>query len=89
LQDDGAWGKALGSPVTQAIHERVVDLGHKRGVVSGRKLRVDTTVAETDIHYPTDSGLLGDAVRVMTRTMKQIEREVGDVGTRLRIEPAA
>jgi IS5 family transposase len=78
------WGKALGSPVTQAIHERVVDLGHKRGVVSGRKLRVDTTVAETDIHYPTDSGLLGDAVRVMTRTMKQIEREVGDVGTRLR-----
>ncbi len=46
--------------------------------------KVTTTVAETDIHYPTDSGLLGDAVRVLTRTMKQIEREVGDVGTRLR-----
>jgi IS5 family transposase len=78
------WGKALGPKVTRAIHERVVDLGHKRGVVRGRKLRVDTTVAETDIHYPTDSGLLGDVVRVMTRTMKQIEREVGEVGTRLR-----
>ncbi len=78
------WGKALGPKVTRAIHDRVVDLGHKRGVVRGRKLRVDTTVAETDIHYPTDSGLLGDAVRVLTRTMKQIEREVGDVGTRLR-----
>ena len=78
------WGKALGPKVTRAIHERVVDLGHKRGVVRGRKLRVDTTVAETDIHYPTDSGLLGDAVRVMTRTMKQIQREVGDMGTRLR-----
>ena len=78
------WGKALGPQVTRAIHERVVDLGHKRAVVKGRKLRVDTTVAETDIHYPTDSGLLGDAVRVLTRTMKQIEREVGDVGTRLR-----
>lgn len=77
------WGKALG-PVTRAIHERVVDLGRKRGVVRGRRLRIDTTVAETDIHYPTDSGLLGDAVRVLTRTMKQIEREVGDVGTRLR-----
>ena len=61
------WGKALGPQVTRAIHERLVDLGHKRGVVRGRKLRVDTTVAETDIHYPTDSGLLGDAVRVMTR----------------------
>jgi transposase, IS5 family len=78
------WGKALGPKVTRAIHERVVDLGHKRGVVRGRKLRVDTTVTETAIHYPTDSGLMGDAVRVLTRTMKQIEREVGDVGTRLR-----
>jgi IS5 family transposase len=78
------WGKALGPKVTRAIHDRVLDLGHKRGVVRGRKLRVDTTVAETDIHYPTDSGLLGDVVRVLTRTMKQIEREVGDVGTRLR-----
>lgn len=53
-------------------------------MVRGRKLRIDTTVTETDIHYPTDSGLLGDAVRVLTRTMKRIEREVGDVGTRLR-----
>lgn len=78
------WGKALGPKATRAIHERVVNLGHKRGVVKGRKLRVDTTVAETDIHYPTDSGLLGDAVRVMTRTMKQIQREVGDIGSGLR-----
>jgi len=78
------WGKALGPEVTRAIHKRVVDLGRKRKVVSGRKLRVDTTVAETDIHYPTDSGLLGDAVRVLTRTMKRIERQAGDVGTRLR-----
>jgi len=78
------WGKALGPEITRAIHEKVLDLGHQRGVVRGRKLRVDTTVVETDIHYPTDSGLLGDVVRVLTRTMKQIEREVGDVGTRLR-----
>jgi len=78
------WGKALGSSVTRAIHEKVLDLGHKRGVVKGRKLRVDTTVVESDIHYPTDSGLLGDVVRVLTRTMKRIEREVGDRGTRLR-----
>jgi IS5 family transposase len=70
--------------VIRAIHDRVVDLGRKRRVVFGRKLRIDTTVTETDIHYPTDSGLLGDAVRVLTRTMKQIEREVEDVGTRLR-----
>jgi len=78
------WGKALGPKVIREIHNRVVGLGREKKVVRGRKMRVDTTVTETDIHYPTDSGLLGDAVRVLTRTMKQIEREVGEVGTRLR-----
>ena len=45
------WGKALGPEVTRAIHERVVNLG--------RKLRVDTTVAETDIHIPPTVGYWG------------------------------
>jgi len=45
---------------------------------------VDTTVVETDIHHPTDSSLLGDGVRVLTRTMKQITALVGAAGTRLR-----
>ena len=35
-------------------------------------MRVDTTVAETDIHYPSDGTLLGDGVRVLTRAMKKI-----------------
>jgi IS5 family transposase len=78
------WGKALGPKVIRKIHERVVALGHQAKVVRGRKLRVDTTVVETNIHYPTDSGLLGDGVRVLTRTMKSIEREVGQTGTRVR-----
>jgi len=47
-------------------------------------MRLDTTVVETHIHYPTDSTLLGDGVRVLTRVMQQIERETGKVGTRLR-----
>ena len=37
----------------------------------GRKLRVDTTVVETNIHYPTDSGLLSDSVRVLTRIIEK------------------
>jgi IS5 family transposase len=47
-------------------------------------MRVDTTVVETNIHYPTDSTLLGDGVRVLTRTMKKITKIVGAVGTKLR-----
>ena len=51
-------------------------------------MRVDTTVVETNIHYPTDSTLLGDGVRVLTRTMKQIEREAGQ-GRDAVAQPAA
>ena len=46
----------------------------------GRRMRVDTTVVETNIHYPTDSVLLGDGVRVLTRTMKQITELAGARG---------
>jgi IS5 family transposase len=78
------WGKALGPEVIRQIHEEVVEASQQTRVVWGRKLRVDTTVVETPIHYPTDSTLLGDGVRVLTRVMQQIEDETGKVGTRLR-----
>jgi IS5 family transposase len=47
-------------------------------------MRVDTTVVETNIHYPTDSSLLGDGVRVLTRAMKKVTAIAGRVGATLR-----
>ena len=48
-------------------------------------MRVDTTVVETSIHYPTDSSLLGDGVRVLTRVMKRITgRVAGKAGAKSR-----
>jgi len=47
-------------------------------------MRVDTTVVETNIHHPTDSTLLGDGVRVLTRLMKKITKIAGAAGTKLR-----
>ena len=41
--------------------------------MTGRKLRIDTTVVETNVHYPTDSSLLDDGLRVLTRTMRRIQ----------------
>ena len=52
--------------------------------MEGRRMRVDTTVVETNIHYPTDSSLLGDGVRVLIRTMKKISKIAGQAGARLR-----
>jgi transposase, IS5 family len=80
----GKLGVALGPEVVATIHQRVVAIAQERKIVAGRKLRVDTTVVETDIHFPTDSSLLGDGVRVLTRTMKQIAEVAGDMGAKLR-----
>jgi transposase, IS5 family len=79
----GRWGTALGSQVLKQVHERVVKIALEKSVIAGRRMRVDTTVVETNIHYPTDSTLLGDGVRVLTRAMKKITKIVGAVGTKL------
>ena len=80
----GRWGLALGPGCIHSIHERLVAIAREEKVVEGRRLRVDTTVTETNIHYPTDSSLLGDGVRVLTRVMKRIVTIAGEVGERIR-----
>jgi IS5 family transposase len=49
----------------------VVELARQLKVTRGRKLRSDTTAVETDIHPPSDSGLLADGVRVLSRVVKR------------------
>lgn len=67
---------ALLSPsVTKKIHERVVGLAREKGAVHGKKLRTDSTAVESNIHYPTDSTLLGDGIRVLSRGLKRIAAE--------------
>jgi IS5 family transposase len=61
----------------------MVTIARDQGVVEGRRMRVDTTVVETNVHYPTDSSLLGDGVRVLIRTMRKITKITGQTGTRL------
>src|SRR5499433_257101 len=68
--------RLLDEPVLKDLLARLVTLGHQRRVVRGRRLRVDTTVVETNIHYPTDATLLGDGVRVLTRTLRRIGERV-------------
>jgi IS5 family transposase len=80
----GRQALALGPEVIQQIHQRVVELAVENKVVQGRKMRVDTTVVETNIHYPTDSSLLGDGNRVLTRLMKKVTALAGPVGTKMR-----
>jgi transposase, IS5 family len=80
----GRQARALGPEVIKQIHRRVVELAVENKVVQGRKMRVDTTVVETNIHFPTDSSLLEDGNRVLTRLMKKVTALAGPVGTKLR-----
>ena len=80
----GRWGIALGPAVIRQVHGRLVQIAQASKVVQGRKMRVDTTVVESNIHYPTDSSLLGDGVRVLVRSMRKITALTGVVGAKLR-----
>jgi IS5 family transposase len=60
------------------LNEAVVDAIVEMRVGNVRKMREDTTVVETNIHFPTDSGLLWDVVRVQTRLVNVLREELGD-----------
>ena len=60
------------------LNAAVVDIAREKKVTKGRKMRTDTTVVEADIHYPTDSHLLYDSVKVLSRAAKKC-RELGAV----------
>ena len=67
----------LTSETLKAINELVVQAAVELGLEDGQKLRVDTTVVQTDIHHPTDSTLLWDVVRVVTRLIGQLAAALG------------
>jgi len=71
------------------LHKRVVAIAQEKKVFEGRKMRIDTDRRRNQYHYPTDSSLLGDGVRVLTRAMKRIAAIVGDAGPRCGIEVEA
>ena len=75
---------ALGPDVIAQLHRQVVEVAKRAGVTRGRRFRIDTTVVETNVHYPTDSTLLQDGVRVLTRTMQRASTALGDEPGRIR-----
>jgi IS5 family transposase len=65
------WSRLIRPETLEALNARVVQLAVRARVTSGRKLRVDATCVPTNIHHPTDSGLLVDSVRVLSRIMQR------------------
>ena len=65
------------TPATlRTINQMVIQAAVELGMEDGAKLRVDTTVVETNIHYPTDATLLWDSVRTLTRLVGSLDEEL-------------
>lgn len=53
------------------MNDRIITLAQEYHLTRGYRLRVDSSVTESHIHYPTDSGLLYDGVRILSRWLKR------------------
>lgn len=69
--------KAVRAQTLEKINRILVQIAAEEGIENGRKVRVDTTGAECNIHHPTDSELLWDCVRVLVRLMSRAREILG------------
>ncbi len=72
------WANLVGPDTLARVNDRVVELATQLKVTRGRKLRVDSTVVQTNIHYPTDSAIVGDGVRVLSRLLHKAKTVLGE-----------
>ena len=71
--------RRLGPQVVDGCIREVIGVALRERRFRPRALRVDSTVAEADIRYPTDAGLAADAVRVLARAARRVRAAVPTV----------
>jgi Transposase domain (DUF772) len=77
-------GQLLQQGALRPIFDRIVQQAREHHVTAGRRMRIDTTVVEAPIRYPTDSGLCEDSVRVLRRTLVRLGKAGVKLSFRLR-----
>ena len=63
--------KAIREETWEAIHSEILGYARQAKIEKGRTVRVDATAVETNIHHPTDSTLLSDGIRIITRWLEE------------------
>lgn len=71
--------KSIGAATWDKINDVLVEYARARKLESGKALRTDTTVVDTNIHHPTDARLLWDSIRVLTRLMIRCRKQLPEV----------
>jgi transposase, IS5 family len=72
------WTNLIRPETLHRLLDHITDQARRLKVTRGRKLRIDGTVVATNIHYPVDSTLLGDGVRLLSRTIRRAKTVLGD-----------
>jgi IS5 family transposase len=72
------WEQTLQPETVHTLNDCVVELARQARVTSGRNMRLDATCVQTNIHHPTDSGLLVDSVRVLSRLVTRAKGLIQD-----------
>ena len=71
--------KAISAETWEAINDLLVAYALDKKIEKGKKTRIDCTVVASNIHDPTDSSLLWDSVRVLTRMLFQARERFDDL----------
>jgi len=69
--------KSLSDQTWQLIFRDLLGHAEQEGIEKGRKVRIDSTVVESNIHKPFDSVQLFDCVRVLTRLLQKARDNFG------------
>lgn len=73
-----------GPEIIEAVNRQLLDQLRSKKILNGKKLRIDSTVVESNIHYPTDAGLLSDSIKKITKIVKEIKEQGAAAKTKFR-----
>lgn len=71
---------ALSARTLEAMNLVLAQYAQQQGKITGNRQRLDTTVYETNIHYPTDSSLLWDSFRTVAQLVRQAQKDLPQLG---------
>jgi IS5 family transposase len=69
--------RRLGAEVVAELSRLLIAKAQREKRFRARAVRIDSTVVEADVRYPTDAGLAADGVRVLAREGKRLAAKLG------------
>ena len=75
---------ALSEETWKKMNDVLARYAKDEGIITADRLRTDSTAYEAKIHYPTDSSLLWDSFRVLTRVLRRVQQELPRLGLKHR-----